>query len=148
MLSRQAVTDHSETLVELLAAQCEDLERLLALARREEEAARAGDFEGLMEVVGGRAEVGARLETYHRRVAELRARLGDAAEAELRGGAARRAAELVAAVRAHDARTRPLLEDARADARQSLARVNTSRAGLGAYLHDSRGAAGGYTRRC
>lgn len=138
IFSKKTVADNSDSLACILAAQCADLELLLALARREETATRDGDFEAVAGVVGERAAVGERLEVYHRQVVELRERLGETADAELRGHAARRAVELVGQIRERDSRSRVALESALDSFRGRLARVGTGQAGLSAYLRDPR----------
>lgn len=141
MFSKKTVADNSDSLAGILAAQCADLELLLALARREEAATRDGDFESVAGIVGERAAVGERLEVYHRQVIELRERLGETADAELRGRAARRAVELVGQIRERDSRSRVALESALVSFRDRLTRVGTGQAGLSAYLRDPRTAA-------
>ena len=61
--------------VELLAAQCSDLERLLSLAKDETEAAREGRFTRIWDIVTERSIIGKRLETFHQQIAELRSAL-------------------------------------------------------------------------
>lgn len=138
MLSKKSVADNSDSLAGILAAQCADLELLLVLARREEAATRDEDFAAVAGIVGERAAVGERLEVYHRQVVELRERLGETADAELRGRAARRAVELVGQIRERDSRSRGALESALVSFRGRIARVGAGQAGLSAYLRDPR----------
>ena len=123
------VKANSDSLIGILAEQCADLERLLALARREAEAAAANDFAEVFRIVGERASVGERLEVFHRQLAELRARLGDACTAE-----AERASLLASEIQAQDALTRPLLLAAKAEAAASLRRFDEGRRNASAYL--------------
>jgi len=150
MLSREAVAANSDSLAGILAAQCADLESLLGLTRREEAAARAGDFEAVAQVVSERAAVGSRLEAYHRQLAELRERLGEAADAELRGPAAQRASQLARQIQRLDSCSRIALGAALVSLRERLARVGSGHAALTAYMRDPRsagGAGGAYDRR-
>jgi hypothetical protein len=147
MLRRESVIENSDSLSAILAAQCADLETLLALARREANAAHEGDFEAVAQVVGERATIGERLETYHRQIVELRERLGESADAELRGAVAQRTAQLARQIQERDAYSRLKLETSLVSFREQLSRVGAGRAGLTAYLRDPRGGASAYDRR-
>jgi hypothetical protein len=125
-------------LLDLLIAQCADLETLLSLARRSLAAAEASDFAEVLRVVEERATLGERLETYHRQIAEMRLRLGDAAEPAIQGAVARRAAMLASEVLTTDARSRPLLVAARGRLAGECLRVDRTKRGLSAYLRDGR----------
>ncbi len=129
--------NQSDTLAELLAAQCTDLERLLALARLETQAAERSDFSELLRVTEERATIGERLEVYHRQLAEVRARLDDTA-LDAHGERAAQIIELAVAVQTQDARTRPLLLAARAEITEEGARSERLRRGASAYLSDAR----------
>jgi hypothetical protein len=120
----------------LLIAQCADLEALLELARREEAAAEARNFDEMLRVVEGRATLGERLEVYHRQIAELRQRMGEAAEPALRTPVARQVTALASEILAQDARTRPLLVAARNELAQERLRLDRGRSGVSAYLQD------------
>ena len=133
MPSAAHITPHADSLIELLVAQCADLEALLSLARQQEAAATGGDFAEIMRLVGERATLGERLEIYHRQVAEVRARVGANAESVLRGETAQRAVKLVTDIQAQDARTRPLLAAARDEASDSLTRLDRTRRTANAY---------------
>ena len=80
MTTSDKVKDNSESLIELLGAQCSDLEQLLALARQETAAAQEGKFLKIWDIVSERAAIGKRLETYHRQISELRGNLEAAGE--------------------------------------------------------------------
>jgi hypothetical protein len=140
--STEPPADHREadfcslSLMELLIAQCADLEALLALARRETDAAERGDFDELMRVVEARATLGERLEVYHRQIAELRQRLGAAGEAALRSAAAAQATTLATEILALDARTRPLLLSTRNQLSEECLRLDQTRRGANAYLRE------------
>lgn len=129
----------AETVLDILAAQCRDLEVLLALARRETEAAERRDFDEVLRIVGERATLGERLEIYQRRIADFRAQCGEGEMTTLAGNPlAPRLAALAANIEAQDARTRPLLVKARDDASQKLAKLNSSQSRVNAYLRESR----------
>ena len=128
------IAAQSDSIIDLLVAQCVDLEALLSLARRETKAAEQMDFEEVLRVVKDRATLGERLEVYHRQIADMRMRLGDAAEDGLKSEAAARAARLAANILAQDARSRPLLLAAHSEAEQSLSRLKQGRSGASAYL--------------
>jgi hypothetical protein len=103
------VVDHSDSVMEILAAQCGDLEALLALARMEREAVEKQDFTVLFEIVGERATLGERLEVYHRQISSLRLAMGDHNLSDYPGNPAARASHLVEQILEQDAHTRPLL---------------------------------------
>ncbi|MFN0084359.1 MAG: hypothetical protein ACKVX9_03120 [Blastocatellia bacterium] len=128
---------HADSVLDLLIAQCEDLEGLLALARREEKAAEAGHFDDILRVVEERATLGERLEIYHRQIADLRLTLGDAAEHALQSEVAIRTAATITEIQATDARTHPLLVAARNGLACEQQRLDKARQGVTAYLRES-----------
>ncbi|MDX2030126.1 MAG: hypothetical protein SF339_05630 [Blastocatellia bacterium] len=128
---------HADFVLDLLIAQCEDLEGLLALARREEEAAAARNFDEILRVVDARATLGERLETYHRQIADLRRKLGDVAEPPAQSELSRRTAATIIEIQATDSRTRPLLLAARNDLVRQQQRLDRARQGVTAYLQES-----------
>ena len=137
-MNPQAVESQADSLMEILAAQCADLEALLALARREAGAAERRDFDEMMRVARERATLGERLEVYHRQVAEMRLRMGSGIEPALRSEVATRTALLAVEVQAQDARTRPLLMAARHEKAHEISDLSTARRGVSAYLRDGR----------
>jgi hypothetical protein len=138
MKQNASIESESDSLIEILTAQCADLENLLSLSKCERLAVEKNDFDGLLEVVGERATIGARLEVYHRQIAELRSRLGQAADPLMGTAAARRAVELAGDIQTQDALTRPLLLAARNDTHVRLQRLNQSHRNASAYLRESR----------
>ena len=124
----------AEPLIDLLIAQCADLEALLALARHEAEATETRDFDEVMRIVGSRAALGERLEVYHRQIAEMRARMGEAAESVLRAETSARAAQLITRIQTQDRRTRALLLEARQETANNLRRMERAQRGTSAYL--------------
>ncbi len=133
-----AIEAQADSLIEILADQCTDLETLLALARSETAAVEQGDFGEVIRVVSERAALGERLESYHRQISELRGRLGDAAAPSSHDAVTARSIELVVEIQAQDARTRPLLLAARGELSGENAKVNRARRGVVAYLRDGR----------
>jgi hypothetical protein len=135
MLKPEIINTHAESVLDLLIAQCADLEALLVLARRETQAAEALDFEEVLRIVEDRATLGERLEVYHRQAAEMRRRLGEY-DPVLRSEAARRAATLATAILAEDARTKPLMLASRDEAAREYQRLGQSQRCVNAYLRE------------
>ncbi len=132
-----SVVQQAEPLIEILAAQCTDLEALLRLAQRETAAAERKNFGEMMQVIDERATLGDRLEVYHRQIAEMRTRLSDASLTPiLSSEVAQQTVRLAADIQAQDARTRPLLLQARTDTLLQLNQTQQSRKGVGAYLRE------------
>jgi hypothetical protein len=129
---------HFDSLMDILFAQYSDLEELLVLARREETAAERNDFDEIFEVVKQRATLGDRLEVYHRQLAELRARLGQMAEPVLQTPVVAQTVSILAAIKTHDSRTKPMMVRAREEALTHSMRVDQARRNLGAYAGGAR----------
>jgi hypothetical protein len=136
MNCQTSIASQADSLLDLLIGQCADLERLLALSRRETEAAERRDFEEVLRVVAERATLGERLEVYHRQIAELRSRLGEVAEPVMRNEVVARAVSLARGILAQDGVTRPLLISARDEAAQQQRQLTQTRRGLAAYLQE------------
>ena len=128
----------ADSVMEILSAQCADLENLLSLARRETEAVERNDFEAVIRIVGERAGLGERLEVYHRQIAEMRKQLGEPAEKAIRGTIATRTVELTVDIQTQDARTRTLLMAEREKVSTALARLNHGRRSVNGYLREGR----------
>ena len=137
MSQTEPIELHADSVLDLLIAQCADLEALLALARREAYAAEAKDFDEILRVVEERATLGERLEVYHRQIAEMRLKLGEAAEPALRTSVAKRVTMLATEILAEDAQTRPLLLAARNEVAGKQQRLDRSQRCVNAYLRDS-----------
>jgi hypothetical protein len=127
--------------MELLVAQCADLETLLTLARRETAAVEQSDFKAIMQIVGERATLGERLEVYHLQIAEMRRRMSDCVELALGSPPATRALELAVDIQTQDTRTHRLLTAAREEAAAALSRLDRGRRSITGYLRDPRPAA-------
>lgn len=132
------LTTEADSLLNLLIAQCLDLEALLKLSRGEATAVEARDFDAVIRLTAERATLGERLEIYHRQVAELRERLGAAAETVMQSPTATRIMELVNGIVAQDNYTRPLLLEVRQEIDQERQRLNQAQRGLTAYLNEGR----------
>ena len=137
----------ADSLLDLLIGQCADLESLLALARRETAAVESRDFDELLRVTQERATLGERLEVYHRQIAEMRARMGEAANTILRSAAAQRATTLVTSILENDARSRPMLMAAREEMANQCLQLDQIRRGTSAYLQESVKTPVAYDRR-
>jgi len=119
--------------MEILFAQYDDLEALLALARREVVAAEKYDFDQILKLVKQRATLGDRLEVYHRQIGELRARLGEAAESAFKNPVVAKTESLVAAIKLEDSRSLPKLLAARDESLKQSLRIDQAKRNLGAY---------------
>lgn len=141
MILSETIAENSDSLIELLTAQCGDLEKLLALAREETHAAEAKDFEKVMEIVSEREQVSRRLETFQRQISELRSKLTEGAEL-FQTKVSARVVELASQTLAQDAATKKLLTASKREASEKLARIPISQRGANAYLReDKRGLA-------
>ena len=126
----------ADSVLDLLIAQCADLEALLVLARREAQAAENRNFDEVLRVAEERATLGERLEVYHRQIAEMRQRLGELAEPALRTDTAKRTTALATQILAEDARTYPLLLAARSELLHEQQQLDRSQRAVNAYLQD------------
>ena len=146
MPTNHPINHHAVSVLDLLIAQCSDLEALLALARQEEQAATDRNFDEVLRVVNERATLGERLEVYHRQIAELRDKLGfteTTALATAPTGPTQtvllgQTIALVSAIRDTDARTQPLLLAARNELSDEQRRLDKTQRGVNAYLRDGR----------
>jgi len=137
MIYSEKIVKNSDSLIELLAAQCVDLEKLLALAREETRAAQQGNFESVLEIVTKRDEIGHRLEIFQQQIAELRGHLEDSAVGRaLESDVSRRSLEIANLTIVQDHKTRLLLTDARTIAASEMANLERSNRGTNAYLRE------------
>lgn len=143
-----SIESHAESVIEILAAQCADLEALLALARQEAIAAEKQDFERLFEITRERATLGERLEVYHRQIVEVRARMSETLEPSGSNEAARRAVALVMEIQVQDDHTHPLLIAARSAMVDQMSSLDNTQRNLSAYLrHDKEVSSVAYDQR-
>lgn len=138
MTTAPSLAAAADTLFDLLLAQCNDLEALLVLARGETAAVEERNFDELIRITAERATLGERLEIYHQQIAELRQRLGSAAERALTSPVALRIAELVNSVQTQDQQTQPLLLSVREEIGEERKKLNYTTRSLTAYLNEGR----------
>ena len=137
MASPEQIKTQSDSLIELLTAQCADLEKLLALARAETVAAESRDFDGILKVVSERALMSEKLETFQRQIAELRERIGgEDAAAVWQGGLTTRVSEVIRQIITHDTQTHLLLTASRQNSIDELNNVEYTHRGSSAYLRE------------
>lgn len=130
------IAENSDSLIDLLTAQCGDLEKLLALSRAETNATERGNFEEVFDIVSQRAELGSRLESFQRQIAELREHLGTNARAAFNNDLTARIVETANLTLAQDQKTRLLLTDARETAAAELNSLGKGQRGANAYLRE------------
>ena len=137
MLQDTKIKENADSLIDLLTAQCSDLEKLLALARAEAQAAEQKDFERIMLVVEERARLSERLEVFGRQIAELRSRLGEgAANTALQNPIALHTAEVMTQILKYDSRSNLLLKGARAETGEEIAKLSTGQRRVVAYSRE------------
>ncbi len=137
MVESEKIKERSDTLIELLGAQCSDLEQLLALARQETQAAQEGKFLKVWDIVSERAAIGKRLETYHRQISELRGSLEAAGTNVTQFDITHRVIELANSTLVQDQKTRALLSSSRDEAANGLKALGKGHAGSNAYLREN-----------
>jgi hypothetical protein len=132
------INSHADSLIDLLVAQCADLEALLKLARRESVAAAENDFEGMLEVTSERATLGARLESYHRQISDLRAAMGESAEHMLQTNLVKDSIRLALEIQSSDKATSSALTQVRTHTNEQLSCLEQGRRNSTAYLSEAR----------
>lgn len=137
MAASNKVKNNSDSLIDLLGAQCSDLEQLLALAREETAAAQDSKFLKVWDIVSERAAIGKRLETYHRQIAELRGHLEKEGENITEFDITNRVIELANQTLVQDQKTRHLLTESREHAATGLRTLGKSQTGNNAYLREN-----------
>jgi hypothetical protein len=124
-----------ESISELLAAQCMDLESLFALSLAQMSAIGGRDYDGLARVTQERATLGERLESYRRQIEELRRNIQQRAGIQVMpADATAMTVKLIEQIRTQDARNLSALNLARSDTANTLQRLNKSRNHATAYL--------------
>ena len=135
MFDCQRIEKESDTLIDLLTAQCADLENLLALARAETVAAEEKNFEKILEIVSERSEIAHRLETFQRQISNFRENLESAEAVLMQNKTASRIVEIANLTLAQDKQTKLLLTADREEAATGLANLEKSQRGANAYLN-------------
>lgn len=131
------VQDHSDSLIELLGAQCSDLEKLLSLAREETQAAQEGRFLKIWDIVSERAAIGKRLETFQHQISELRGHLESKGENVHQYDITNRVVEIANQTLMQDQKTRLLLTEAREEAVDGLNKLGRATVGTNAYFRET-----------
>jgi len=134
----ETINSHADSLIDLLVAQCADLEALLKLAREESLAAAENDFDRMLEVTTERATLGERLESYHRQISELRGLMGASAEHVLQSALVKDSIRLALEIQHNDATTSTSLLHLRSNTNGQLSRLEQSRRNSTAYLNETR----------
>jgi flagellar biosynthesis/type III secretory pathway chaperone len=137
MKSTDNLAKNSDSLIDLLGAQCSDLEKLLALARDEAHAAEDGKFLRIWEIVTERATIAERLETYQRQISELRGHLESRGESVSQYDITNRVIELANLTLAQDQRTRKLLSAMREESVAGQNNLERSMHGANAYMRET-----------
>jgi len=137
MASYDNLAKNSDSLIGLLAAQCSDLEKLLALAREETLAAQQGKFLKIWDIVSERDAIGKRLETFHHQISELRGHLESKGESVNQYDITNRVIEFANMTLAQDQKTRLLLTTSQEQATEGLSNLEKSHHGTNAYLRET-----------
>lgn len=132
MLNSDKIEQKSDSLIDLLSAQCIDLEKLLNLAREETIAVKHGNFGKLIDIVSERDKIGSRLETFQQQIAELRIGLEKTSYQTLTS----KIIETTNMTLAQDNKTKLLLEGTREETVQELKNLDTFQKGTNAYLKE------------
>ena len=136
MASFDNLAKNSDSLMDLLGAQCSDLEKLLALAREETAAAQEGKFLKIWDIVSERTAIGKRLETFQQQIGELRGHLESIGESVSKYDITERVIELSNMTLMQDQQTRQLLTASREDTLKQLNALGRSTQRTNAYLHE------------
>lgn len=136
MIYSSKIEEKSDSLINLLTAQCDDLEKLLALAREETLAAERENFEDILRIVSERAAIGDRLETFQKQIAELREHLGASSAVAISREMSIRIIEIAGLTMTQDAKTKLLLAEKRSAAADELSNLERGRRGANVYLRE------------
>jgi hypothetical protein len=131
------LVNNSDSLIGLLTAQCSELEKLLALAREETEAARDGKFLRVWDIVSERAAIGKRLETFQRQITDLRAVLETKGEKVVQYDITNRVIEFANQTLVQDQKTRLLLTASRDETVATLKNLERSHHNTNAYMREN-----------
>ena len=131
-----AINSQADSLIELLVAQCADLESLLKLARQESLAVEENDFDRMLAVTSERSILGERLENYHRQISDLRAAMGESADQVLRSTLVKDTIRLALEIESKDAHTSSSLTSVRSNTNCQLTRLEQGRKNSTAYLSE------------
>ena len=133
------ITQESDSIINLLAAQCADLEKLLLLARQETVAAELGNFGTILNITSERAEISKRLETFQQQIAELRGFLGKSVDTSNKyNETSNRVAELANQTLMQDQQTRLFLTAMCEKSSEELKKLETVNRGTNIYLREQK----------
>lgn len=124
---------NSDSIIEILAAQCADLEKLLAIAREQTHAAEAEDFDKMLEIVSERTKIGERLEVFQQKISELRMFLGENAD-DKRTRLTNRITEIANLTVVQDRKTKLLLEGVKEKTARELNALENNNKNANIYL--------------
>ncbi len=135
MFQKKNVEKTSDSLIELLVAQCDDLEKLLALAREETLAAQNGNFLSILDIVSDREKISQRLEVFQEQIGELRQNLSASETGFVRDELFNHTIELATMTLRQDKETKLLLGGMRDEALEELSNLDKSQRGTTKYLY-------------
>lgn len=143
MRSPHFINQYSDSLIDLLTAQCADLEKLLHLARLEKDAIENTDFQEVFRIVTERDNLNQRLEVFQRQIYELRSQLNEnSLESFYQNPVTVRTTKLIGEILNQDRQSQQMLQTFRQTAVQNLSQLNVSRKSLKNYSeHQSKGLA-------
>ena len=131
-----SINAQSDSVIAILVEQCQDLERLLLLARQETLALRTNDFDQLLDIVKERAVLTSRLEVYHQQLAELRG-LIKGSEPATPSEIVTKTQALVMELNLQYSESKPLLLAAREKLLQDTRQLEQVRRGVNGYSQNS-----------
>lgn len=134
MISRELINANAESLIDLLVAQCTDLDALLKLARQESIAVSENNFEKVLEVTTERDVLGKKLESYHRQISDLRAVMGDSAAQVIQTTLVKESIRLALEIQTSDNATKTALTNLRSNTNVQITKLKNSTA----YLTETR----------
>ena len=137
MTYKKRLTENSDSLIGLLAAQCVDLEALFDLAQKETEAAGLRDFEAILSIVTERTRIGQKLEVYQRQIAELRGFLAASEQAYESSPIAARMTAPAEQIFTQDSKTKLLLSEAREETSLELRNLATGKRSVSVYMQEA-----------
>lgn len=136
MSNSEKIISQADSLIDLLAAQCTDLENLLSLARQETVAVKKNDFEELLRIVSERDKISQRLESFQQQIGTfhdfLEAAQGNPRKQEI----AEKIIKISNLTLTQDKQNKLLLEATRENAAGQLRQLEKSLRGTNAYLRD------------
>ncbi len=129
----EQIKNNSDSLIELLTAQCDDLETLLSLARAETAAVEQKNFQAVLEIVTERNLILQSLEVFQKQINALREDLIAAEKKSPQKDLASRIVEIANLTLAQDKKTKNLLTESRDEAVEELQKLEKSQRGANAY---------------